>query len=267
MLDTCIRNSQRLARSTIRVGNHTISMQSGGSGPPLILLHGLAGSNRWWYRNLEPLAAVFQVYAPDIRGFGLSRSSAAFDLNGAADELIEWMDRIGVERAHVVGHSMGAYIAIDLAARFPAAIDRLALVCAAVRITAPDQQRARIPAHQSPVRLFNILPLLMTDLWRSKPGDVLAAMRVMVETNVEEWLRKIRAPSLVIWGEEDSMVPIEQGYRLASHLPGKELVVMKGAGHHPMWEQPELFNAELMQFLNRPPHDLGRARAPTSRAA
>lgn len=242
-------------------------IKSSGSGQPLLLLHGLAGSSHWWCRNVHQLAATFQVYTPDLLGFGLSGRALSFDLNHAADEIVQWMDQVGLKQVHIVGHSMGGYIAIDLAARFPAYIDRLVLVSAAARATAAHQQLYFAAGRRVQWRWLQTLPLMMPDLWHWRPRDIVSAARTMLETNVQERLRSITAPSMVIWGEDDTMVPIAQGYGLAQQLPCDELVVIKSAGHHPMWEQPELFNAELIDFLHRPLQNMRRMQRQLPQAA
>jgi pimeloyl-ACP methyl ester carboxylesterase len=259
-------NWKRDGRFLPSSGNHSPSMESDSSRLPLILLHGLAGSSRWWCRNVSQLAATFDVYAPDLIRFGQRQNRRGFDINYVADTLVQWMDWVGLKQAHVVGHSMGGYIAIDMAARFPTYVDRLVLVSAAVRASAP-QPSDMAAARQLNTRWLTTLPLILQDLWYWRPGDILAAARTMIQTNVQERLRSIIAPSLVIWGEHDPMVPIAQGYRLAQELPCEELVVIESAGHHPMWEQPEPFNREVVDFLHRPSRLVHQAQPPLSQAA
>lgn len=91
----------------IRVGDVTVAYQTAGRGPPLVLLHGLAGSTRWWRHNVAALAAHFQLYLVDLIGFGASCGRQRFDLARAADQLAGWMRLAGIARASLVGHSMG----------------------------------------------------------------------------------------------------------------------------------------------------------------
>jgi pimeloyl-ACP methyl ester carboxylesterase len=254
MFNRVYESQQKYKRTFTRVGAHTIHAAEGGSGSPLLLLHGLAGSCRWWGHNLDGLGRHFRVYAPDIPGFGLSRSRQRFNLHGVADELARWMDQLGLRQAHVVGHSMGGYVAIDMAARYPELVDRLVLVSAAVRAGdvhqphASPSSRCRKPS----MRGLSALPLLLSDLCRCSPQSIFAATEGLMRTRVEDRLRRIQAPTMVLWGDRDAMVPITQGYALASQLPCDELVVIEQAGHHPMWDQPETFNAELTAFLHQP---------------
>jgi pimeloyl-ACP methyl ester carboxylesterase len=254
MFTRTYESQQKYTRTFTRVGEHTIHAAEGGFGPPLLLLHCLAGSCRWWGRNLDGLGRHFHVYAPDLLGFGLSRSRQRFNLHRAADELVRWMDQIGLRQAHVVGHSMGGFVAIDLAARYPELVDRLVLVSAAVRAGdvhqphAAPSSRCRKPS----LRGLSTLPLLLSDLSRCSPQSIFAATEGLMRTKVQDRLRRIQAPTMVLWGAEDTMVPIAQGYALAHQLPCDELVVIEQAGHHVMWDQPESFNTELTAFLGQP---------------
>ena len=245
-----IENSIKLSSSYVQAGDEKVFMRTGGkAGTPLLLLHGLAGSNRCWQRNLPDLARNFQVYAPDLSGFGQSRRKNRFDLNQAADEIVSWMQTIGLQRMHLIGHSMGGYIAIDLAARFPHMVDRLVLVSAAVQVATDPSRITHEAARKFNLRWLKSLPLIFPDVWFCKPQSIMSAMQIMLRTNLQERLARITAPTLLLWGDEDPMVPIEQGYALARHVPCQEMVVIESAGHHPMWEQPEAFNQEVIHFL------------------
>src|ERR687897_3499386 len=105
-----------------------------GSGPPLILLHGLSGSRRWWGRNVPVFADSFRTYTVDLPGFGESRGIRWSRLDEIADRLADWLVDEGVPKAHVAGHSLGGAVAARLAARHPDRIDRLVLVDAAIRL-------------------------------------------------------------------------------------------------------------------------------------
>src|SRR3712207_4519874 len=104
-----------------------------GSGPPLILLHGLSGSGRWWGRNVPAFAANFRTYTVDLPGFGQSRRTRWSRLDDTADQLADWIMAEGLTRAHIGGHSLGGTVAARLASRHPDRVDRLVLVAAAIR--------------------------------------------------------------------------------------------------------------------------------------
>lgn len=118
---------QPIARRA-RVGAMSIYYETFGAGPPLVLLHGLSGSTRWWQRNVEQLGRQFHVHIPDLAGFGQSRSTTPFVLAEAARQVARWMDQAGLARASIAGHSMGGLIAAELAADAPGGACKLVLV-------------------------------------------------------------------------------------------------------------------------------------------
>ncbi len=121
----------RITRRTISVSGQTIYYQVAGTGDPIILVHGLSGSTRWWVRNVPAFAQQYTVYLIDLPGFGAMRSYSHFVLNQASAWLLAWMKAVEIEQAHFVGHSMGGYICINLAAQHPEVMRRLVLAAPA----------------------------------------------------------------------------------------------------------------------------------------
>lgn len=235
----------------VRLGPVSLAYQVAGAGAPLILMHGLAGSARWWARNVEPLARRFRVYVIDLIGFGRSRNGHPFVLDEAAAYLVRWMDLLGIERASIVGHSMGGFIAADLAADFPDRVERLVLVAAAALPFGHGYAQHGIGIAKALLRLqLNFLPVLLADAWCAGPLTLMGAAQALLASDLRPKLACIRKPTLVVWGEHDSIIPLELGKRLCRHLSTDELVVLKGAGHVPMWDCPEAFNRVVMDFLS-----------------
>jgi pimeloyl-ACP methyl ester carboxylesterase len=221
-----------------------------GEGEPLILIHGLGGSSRWWARNIDALAKQFQVHVIDLEGCGRSRHRGRFVLHKAAAQVKQWMESHGLRRAHIVGHSMGGFIAAELAADYPEMVDRLVLVDAA--IVPPEhsekpgwpnlfQSLRDLPMSLGPARLSDVLTMGM--------DNALLAARAMMRSDLRQKLRAIRAPALVVWGQRDAMVPLSVGKALAGCLSPKKLVVINNAGHCPMWDRPDIFNRVVSHFL------------------
>src|SRR6185436_4249135 len=117
------QHSLRLERRRAKVGPATIAYEVAGSGPPVVLVHGLSGSSRWWRRNIGSLMPHRRVYVVDLIGFGASRARHPFALAEAAGYLIQWLDQLDLERVSLVGHSMGGLIAAELAADAPDRVD------------------------------------------------------------------------------------------------------------------------------------------------
>jgi len=221
-----------------------------GCGPPLILLHGLSGSGRWWSRNVPVFSRSFRTYSVDLPGFGESRGVRWSRLDDIADRLADWLAAEGLSQAHFAGHSLGGAVAARLAARHPDRIDRLVLIDAAIRprgmhASARPADVVRTICHGSP----GFAPLLVRDVLRCRPGSIIAATVDALQTDWEPHLRRINVPTLIVWGEHDGITPLALGDEIAAVVPGARLITLAEAGHNPMWERADAFNAEVLRFL------------------
>jgi pimeloyl-ACP methyl ester carboxylesterase len=244
-------NAVSIAQRRVRVGSATISYQVAGAGPPIVLLHGLAGSSRWWQRNTAHLAQRFRVYVVDLIGFGASGGLHPLIFDEVAGYIAAWMDRLDIPRASVVGHSMGGLVAADLAASDPDRIERLVLVDVAAFLT---EQHYTNHLRGLLRELFQVqidfLTMLAADAYRAGPFTLLNAINQLLTTDFSSRLSLVQAPTLLVWGERDALVPLEIGKRLCRHLPANNsIVVIKGAGHNPMWDRPGAFNRVVEEFL------------------
>ncbi len=222
-----------------------------GMGEPVILVHGLAASARWWRRNIPVLAARHQVYLVDLPGFGaLRRHRPRLVLAEAASWLLAWMVAAGLREAHLVGHSMGGYICLRLAASRPEVVRRLALVAPA-GLPAGRSLPGYLPPlltliRQTPAPL---LPLLVHDALRAGPRALLRTARDLLAEDVRADLASVAAPTLLVWGEHDPLVPPALAAVLRREIPNSRLLMLSETGHVPMVERPEEFNAALLAFL------------------
>ena len=245
------RTRHRVLRYEVRVGGWPVRYQAAGEGEPVVLVHGLSGSTRWWSRNVQAIAERYRVYLVDLPGFGtMRRSRRRFILAEAAGWLSEWMDAVGLKRAHLVGHSMGGYICLNLAASRPEAVRRLVLV-------AP----AGVPTGRSMVGYLgpllgaalyarpSFLPVLVRDALRTGPTTLWRAARDLLAEDARLGLRRVEAPTLLIWGERDPLVPPAIGDLLRGEIPDSRLLVLERSAHVPMFDRPEEFDAALLAFL------------------
>lgn len=225
-----------------------------GEGEPVVLLHGLSGSSRWWRYTIPALRDTYRVHVPELIGFGRSRGAVRHPtLPEMAGLLVRWLDAIGIDRTHFVGHSMGAQVGVHLAARWPDRIHRLVL-----------SDAAGIPRAHSPASLAAVasellwprawgrptfLATIAMDAARAGPRTLVRAIRGILADDIRPLLPRVHAPTLLIWGAHDPFTPVEDGDAIARLVPRSRLVVIEGASHNPMTDRPEAFNRELLKFL------------------
>jgi pimeloyl-ACP methyl ester carboxylesterase len=222
--------------------------EQAGSGPPLLLLHGLGGSARWWSRNMAELGTAHDVHALDLPAFGESHRHSRFRLDRIPAQIVATMDRLGIERASLAGHSMGGLIAARMAADWPDRVERLVLVDAAFL------SLDRGWWHHGPLLVLratqpSLMRTLAQDIGRVGPIRLTEATRQLLASDWADLLPRISAPTLVVWGELDSLCPPTVGRAIVERVAGARLVTIGRAGHNPMWEVPVAFNRVVLDFL------------------
>jgi pimeloyl-ACP methyl ester carboxylesterase len=238
----------------------------GGAGAPVLFLHAAGGAGVW-HEYLQLLARGFEVFAPDHPGFGGSDELPEVE---AIDDLVyhylDVIERLGLDRPHVVGGSFGGWIAAELAVAAPRAIGSLVLL---------GSVGLRLPAH--PVAdLFLMTPDQLVDALFDDPAKagavfpaepdvdaILAAYRdltalarfcwtpFMGNPKLERRLRRVTAPTRVVWAARDKLVPLAHGQRYAELIPGADLTVVPDCGHAMYFERPAEFAEVTSAFLAR----------------
>ena len=244
-----------------------------GEGPPLLLVTGLAGVASYWEPNMEGLARHFTVIRYDHRGTGRSvRSEQAYSVELLADDLVDLMDFLGIEKASLLGHSTGGAIGQVIAARHPSRIDRMILYAAWATLCPQmmlcfDLRRLLLQAHgregyhrASPVFLYP--PRFVSDEWPRLEKDIAVAIagsasetildariEAVVSFNGLAYLPQISAPTLVLVAKDDVLTPPLCSDELARHIPGATLQVLSYGGHAVSVCEPETFNQSILSFL------------------
>lgn len=240
-----------VARKTILVDGLPVHYEVAGEGEPLIFIHGLSESTRVWYRNVPILARHYHVYLVDLPGFGAMRGSRKqFSLDQCAIWLERWMQVVGIETAHLVGHSMGGYVALALVALHPEKIKHLVLVSSVGIPLRCSANHLIYPALRAIGRTTPLFwPCILYDYMRAGPAMVWQAARQIVALEELVDLSKASVPILLIWGSEDDLVPLALGHQLHLHLTGSHLFILPGANHFCMFERPYDFTTALLAFL------------------
>jgi len=241
-----------------------IRVLRGGSGQPVIFLHGASG-HVGWLPFLEALSQRFDVIAPEHPGFGQSDDPVWLDK--PADLAYFYLDLIAamkLDRVHLVGTSLGGWIAAELAVRNTSRLASLTLVCAVgipadgapiddmFRMTAEENAR-RFYADPERVKrrlegLAKADPRLMV---KNRSTVVRLSYPDFLNPDLAKWLHRIDVPTSLIWGEKDGLVPPRFGEAYRARIAGSTLVVIPDAAHAPYEEQPEAFLAAFDGLLKR----------------
>ncbi|MGH2820703.1 MAG: alpha/beta fold hydrolase [Actinomycetota bacterium] len=249
-------------------------LDTGGGGEPVLLVHAFPLSSRMWGPQVEALSDRWRLIAPDLKGFGDSdapEDPSAYSVEAYADDVAGLLDHLGLDRAPVVGLSMGGYIAFALLRRHPRRI--AALVLADTRPEADPPERIEARTNQQgqvaegrlgEVQEALIGALLAPTTLDAKP-DVVARVRGLMDNPPAGYigalealkgrpdstgdLARIDVPTLVVVGEEDGLAPPEAARSMHEHIGGSRLVVIPQAGHLSNLEAPDAFNGALAEFL------------------
>jgi pimeloyl-ACP methyl ester carboxylesterase len=286
---------------TIRLHGHDVAYRHEGEGPVLLLIHGITSGSATWERAIRRLARDHTVIAPDLLGHGASaKPRGDYSLGSFAAGLRDLLVALDIERATVVGHSLGGGVAMQLAYQFPERVERLVLVSSGGlgREVSFVLRAASLPGSEI------VLPLI-TARWIAAAGGVVggALRRVGFELGADlegmsqgyaslsepqarrAFVQTVRAvidpsgqrinatdrlylaaemPSLIVWGARDRIIPVRHGQAAHEAMPGSRLEVLERGGHFPHNDDPDWFCDALGSFIQETEpaaHDDARVRA------
>ena len=274
-----------LERHELRLHGHRVSYRTAGSGPALLLLHGIANSSETWERAASLLGERFTLIAPDLLGHGESATPRGdYSLGAHASAARDVANALGHERVTVVGHSLGGGIAMQFAYQFPERAERLVLVSSGglgrevhllLRAAALPGADFVLPALTSRrvIAFGRGIGELLGRVGLQPDGDVgvlargfaslddagsrqafLHTVRAVIEPGGqrvsagERLALAARLPTLIVWGERDAIIPASHGAAAHEAMPGSRFEVFEGAGHMPHDDDPERFAALLTEF-------------------
>jgi pimeloyl-ACP methyl ester carboxylesterase len=249
-----------------------------GSGPPVVLVHGSGpGVSAYanWRLTIPHLSTQMRVLAPDMTGFGFSDRVTPYNLDSWVDQLVGFLDALGLHQVNLVGNSFGGGVALRTAARHPERIGRLVLM-GSVGVTFPitsglEAVWGYIPSVANMRRLLEIFAydhgLVSDDLAEMRYGasvepGVQEAFASMFPAPRQRWvdalatpdyeIRQIRHETLIVHGRDDKVIPVENSYALHRLLERSELHVYGRCGHWTQIERRDDFNRLVLDFLQRP---------------
>jgi pimeloyl-ACP methyl ester carboxylesterase len=282
-----VRPYDELEVLELALHGHRVAYRQAGSGPVLVLIHGITSDSSTWARVMPYLARAFTVIAPDLIGHGQSaKPRGDYSLGAQASGVRDLLLTLGYDRASFVGHSLGGGIAMQLSYQFPELCERLVLVDSGGlgREVSPLLRAATLPGSEL------VLPILaatrLLDAGRLAAG-LLGRLGLRVGTDLEEmarghatlaeadaraaFLHTLRAvvepggqrvaaanrlylaqhiPLMLVWGEHDTIIPPAHGCATHEQLPHSRLELFPSSGHFPQLDEPERFIAVLTDFLD-----------------
>jgi pimeloyl-ACP methyl ester carboxylesterase len=252
------------SRVAIRNGKFSTVMQWGGTGDPLVFLHG-AGGPMVGAPFLDELATHFTVYAPAHPGFGPGEGVEHLDdVIDFALYYLDFLDELQIDNPHVVGHSLGGMLAAEMAALAPYRLNRLVLVGPAGlwldEIPIPDfftftpQQMLKAALHNPEGPLGQMMlkqfenPDMQLEMYRclASAGKFLWPIP---DKGLKKRIHRLQMPTLVVWGASDKLIPPVYGEAFLKAIPGARLVTLHNSGHIPMLEEQEAFVRAVTSFL------------------
>jgi len=244
-----------------------------GSGPVVVLLHGLGGNSSNWVFNVGALSQKFRVIAPDQIGFGRSdKPLINYRVQTYADFLDKFLEGLNVERASLVGNSMGGWVASLYALKYPKRVERIVLADAAGFAPPKELDLSTLsglnPSTREQVRyLLNLVSFNPAFKTEAAVDAVLAArisagdgytIQSLVESiyrnedMLDGKLSGVKQPTLIIWGREDGLTPLaREGEKFKREMPSAQFVVFEQCGHVPQVEKAAEFNAAVLKFLSQ----------------
>ncbi len=257
--------------SIVVIENQVVHYETFGRGQPVVFLHGWLGSWRYWFPTMEVVAADFRSYSFDFWGFGDSRRKNTHEsIHSYSDQVIRFLDALGIDRVLLVGHSMGGMVALKTAINHPERILRVATVGAPI-VGDSLSWLLKLTDHPFLAGGFASLPWLRRYLFRlflgetpdqevdevvddsvkSNANTLRRAVSSMLRTDLRPELPRLRVPTLIVHGGRDDIVSPNQ-IELFAHIPVAEVVLMSSSRHFPFLDEAELFNTLLLRFLKQP---------------
>jgi pimeloyl-ACP methyl ester carboxylesterase len=272
-------------RRFVTIAGSRVNVVEIGSGPPLVFVHGLGGSWTNWLENICEFAADHRVVAFDLPGFGASESPREpVSIAGYARTLEQLFEALAIERAPVVGNSLGGLVSAEFTLTFPHRVERLCLVAAAglsiARLPIEPALRALVPLERvvsfygsmiaersAPLarraRLRRLLlwhafahperlpaPLAAEVIAGAGRPSLLPGLRAIAAWPHRDRLGEIACPTLIVWGGSDRLVPARDADEFERRIPGARKIVYPDTGHVPEIERPACFNEDLRAFLH-----------------
>lgn len=257
---------------TIRYLDYSLHEDKTNSNKTLILLHGIGASAERWSRVIPTLSRYYRIIVPDIIGFGYSDKPAVeYTMDFFIDGFFKvFLENLGIPKANIIGSSFGGHVATEFAIRFNHMVEKLVLVSPAgmMKTSTPTLDRyimaALYPVYEHVYEAFSEMAYdshnavneeIVMDfvnrmrLTNAKYAFMSTVLGIRYAPKLQGRLSKITAPTLLVWGDNDRMIPVQYAKEYTDEIPENKLVVVKNCGHTPYVERPITFNRIVLRFL------------------
>jgi pimeloyl-ACP methyl ester carboxylesterase len=262
--------------SKVQTSNYEIHYEIYGQGHPLILIPGFATGLWIWYHQIEEFSKSYKTIVFDNRGVGRSKTAIyPFSVERMADDVADLMDFLRVRKAHILGASMGGFIAQELALKYPEKVSSLILCCTSFggknHVSPSAETLLAMSSFEDPnseQRIRKNLKFALGQKFEELKEEefekiverrlanpilhqaYLSQLQAAMTFDVEAKLENLTTPTLIITGDKDPMVPAENSYNLARKIKDSRLEVITNIGHSVFIETPKVFNQLVIDFLN-----------------
>ncbi len=242
-----------------------------GEGEPLILLHGLGGDIREWLLQTPYFSKFYKVIAVDLPGHGSSTlPDKIYNLQDHAKVVLDSVDKLGLEKINLLGSSMGGMISVEFAVNYSDRLDKLVLVSTAARLVESSrdvimqwinsyrelgfdayfQKEIETIFHPKFIKENPWVIPLLKDLWKGRSLDTIVwAVQGLTNWDKLNDLNRITCPTLIIHGEDDRIIPVEEAFKMHENIKNSKIHIFKETGHAVIAEKADEFNEMVIKFL------------------
>ncbi len=243
----------------VKINGLKIFTRIDGQGSPFLILHGWGASTESWIKVSDELKKYFSVICFDFPGFGKSDlPDSAWDINNYVDFVVALTEKLELEKFYLLAHSFGGRVAIKLAGRHPKKIEKLIMMDAAgIKPERPGWFKSFLNGFMANFKFLPGFKIGRKAYYKFvvRSADYLKATGIMkevfkkvVEEDLSDCLDKIKTETLIIWGEADKVVPLEDGRLMNEKIAGSRLEIVK-AGHSPHLIIPKIISKKIINFI------------------
>jgi pimeloyl-ACP methyl ester carboxylesterase len=266
-----------------QVGDYRVHYYEGGEGPPLVFVHGLGGESLNWVPAMLDLRHKFHVYAIDLLGHGeTAKPDIAYSIEQQSEMLRQFLATQNIQSADLVGVSMGGWVVLKLAVEHPEVVNRLVVADAAgLKFQTDITVKTFLPANTDELKAFmarltprhfhppytverDFLNQVAEDAWITRR---IFASFLTYQDVLDGKLQEVKAPTLIIWGRQEKLIPLSVGEEMKQQIPDSSLLLCTDSGHLAVFECWKKLEPEVANFLESPNPPASYVREVASGAA